>query len=274
VYGWVGAERVRRTLLCDLPEVHHRDAVAHVAHDGEVVGDEEGTRAESVLEVFEQVDRLRLSRDVGALTGSSITTSFGSVASANVPALELAADGSRYRSRCSRRGRRGSISSSARVAVDLGRHCARKGSICALEHRRLRVERGVRVLEELHVGPQRPSAPPFASVMSLPSKNCATRSAPSAQHQPRDRALPRSRLPHQAERAAASKKSTPSTGGRGPSPDGALRFSGKCCEPSVQDLPGARPSLIPSVTALIRAHRRLELGRAHTPDLAARRRRE
>ena len=50
--------------LDDLAEVHHRDAVADVLHDREVVGDEEVGQAELALEVLEQVDDLRLDGDV------------------------------------------------------------------------------------------------------------------------------------------------------------------------------------------------------------------
>ena len=62
--GRRGVQRIRGTLLDQLPEIHHRDPVAHVAHDGEVVGDEEERDPELVLEVFEQVDGLRLRGDV------------------------------------------------------------------------------------------------------------------------------------------------------------------------------------------------------------------
>ena len=50
--------------LDDLAEVHHRDAVAHVAHDREVVGDEDQRQAEVALEVAQQVEDLRLDRHV------------------------------------------------------------------------------------------------------------------------------------------------------------------------------------------------------------------
>ena len=50
--------------LDDLPEVHHRDAVAHVTHDAEVMGDEDDRQPEVALKVAQQVDDLRLDRDV------------------------------------------------------------------------------------------------------------------------------------------------------------------------------------------------------------------
>ena len=50
--------------LDDLAEVHHGDAVAHVAHDGEVVGDEDHRQAELALQLAQQVEDLGLDRDV------------------------------------------------------------------------------------------------------------------------------------------------------------------------------------------------------------------
>ena len=50
--------------LDDLPEVHDRDPVGDVADDGEVVGDEEVGEPELLLQLDEQVQHLRLDRDV------------------------------------------------------------------------------------------------------------------------------------------------------------------------------------------------------------------
>src|SRR5436309_360693 len=50
--------------LDDLPEVHHRDRVAHVRDGREVVRDEEVRQAEPALEVAEQVQDLGADRDV------------------------------------------------------------------------------------------------------------------------------------------------------------------------------------------------------------------
>src|SRR3954471_2454921 len=57
-------DRVRVALLDDLPEVHHRDPVAHPPDDSEIVGDEEVREPELLLQVLEQVEDLRLDRDV------------------------------------------------------------------------------------------------------------------------------------------------------------------------------------------------------------------
>ena len=50
--------------LDDLAEVHHRDPVGDVLHDAEVVRDEQVGQAELGLQVLQQVDDLRLDRDV------------------------------------------------------------------------------------------------------------------------------------------------------------------------------------------------------------------
>ena len=66
VYGWAGRWNTssRRADLDDLAEVHHRDAVAEVLDDGEVVGDEQDREAEPQLEVAQQVEDLRADRHV------------------------------------------------------------------------------------------------------------------------------------------------------------------------------------------------------------------
>ena len=50
--------------LDDLAEIHDGDAVADVLDDREVVGDEQVGQAELALQVAQQVDHLRLHRDV------------------------------------------------------------------------------------------------------------------------------------------------------------------------------------------------------------------
>src|SRR5664280_2791530 len=57
-------EHVGGTDLADLAEVHHRNAVADVLHDREVVGDEQQGESVLVLQVLEEVENLRLDRDV------------------------------------------------------------------------------------------------------------------------------------------------------------------------------------------------------------------
>ena len=66
MYGCCGLreERVARPLLDDPAEVHDGDRVGHVADDREVVRDEEVGQVEPVLQVAQQVEDLRLDRDV------------------------------------------------------------------------------------------------------------------------------------------------------------------------------------------------------------------
>ena len=59
-----GEELVRGRDLDDAAQVHHGDAVGDVADDREVVGDEDVGEVELLLEVDEQVEHLRLDRDV------------------------------------------------------------------------------------------------------------------------------------------------------------------------------------------------------------------
>ena len=63
----VGGRRVQllgRADLHQLAEVHHGDDVGDVAHDGQVVGDEQVRQVELVLQVLQQVDDAGLDRHV------------------------------------------------------------------------------------------------------------------------------------------------------------------------------------------------------------------
>ena len=62
--GGVGEQLGSRRRLDDPPEVHHRHAVADVAHDGHVVGDQQHRQPEPGPQVLEQVEDGRLHRDV------------------------------------------------------------------------------------------------------------------------------------------------------------------------------------------------------------------
>jgi hypothetical protein len=58
--------------LDDLSGVHHRDPVRHLCHDGQVVRDEEQRHAALLLQLEQQLEDLRLDRDVergGGLVG-------------------------------------------------------------------------------------------------------------------------------------------------------------------------------------------------------------
>ena len=60
----VGEQGVRIGELDDLADIHHRHPVADLAHDAEVVGDEEIAEAELRLQAHQQVDHLGLHRHV------------------------------------------------------------------------------------------------------------------------------------------------------------------------------------------------------------------
>ena len=63
-----GASAQRRSSalarLDDLAEIHHRDPVRHMLDDREVMADEETARGRALLEILQEIDDLRLDRDV------------------------------------------------------------------------------------------------------------------------------------------------------------------------------------------------------------------
>ena len=66
VYGCCGSRNrsPHRRLLDDPPGVHHGDAVGHLGDDAEVVRDEQQRQVELLLQLAQQVENLRLDRDV------------------------------------------------------------------------------------------------------------------------------------------------------------------------------------------------------------------
>ena len=67
-----GEHALDRALLDDLAALHHADPVGELAHDAEIVGDEQHRHAEPRLDVFQELQDLRLHRDVergGRLVG-------------------------------------------------------------------------------------------------------------------------------------------------------------------------------------------------------------
>src|SRR5437763_17186384 len=60
----IPVQRLAGGRLDDLSEVHDGDPIAQVFHDGEVVGDEQIREIELLLQVLEQVQNLRLNRDI------------------------------------------------------------------------------------------------------------------------------------------------------------------------------------------------------------------
>ena len=60
----VANSSTHRRFLDDPAGVHHRDAVGHFGDDAEVVRDQEQRQAEALLQVAQQIENLRLDRDV------------------------------------------------------------------------------------------------------------------------------------------------------------------------------------------------------------------
>src|SRR6266851_4156718 len=61
---WIGENRIGRTALDNLAEIHDQDAIAEQPDHVEVVTDEEVGKAEPALEVVEQAQDYDLHRDV------------------------------------------------------------------------------------------------------------------------------------------------------------------------------------------------------------------
>ena len=85
------ARRVRASRggsdLDDAAEIHHRDAVADVPHDREIVRDEQDREAELALQVAQQVEDLRLDRDVER--GDRLVGTMNSGSSASARAMPM-----------------------------------------------------------------------------------------------------------------------------------------------------------------------------------------
>jgi len=64
VVGWLVQHSERRPLLHDAAPVHDGDVVAEMAHEAQVVADEDVRDADPVLQVEEEVHDLGAHRDV------------------------------------------------------------------------------------------------------------------------------------------------------------------------------------------------------------------
>ena len=158
-------ELLGRRELDDLAEVHDGDAVGDVAHDAEVVRDEDVGQRELVLQVVEQVHDLRLDRDVergDGLVGDD-QPRIQRERAGDADALALAAR-ELVRIAVVVLGREPDdvhqlLHAPLRVAVRLAVDDERVGDDRA--HALARVERGRRILEDhLHLAPQRPQRAP------------------------------------------------------------------------------------------------------------------
>ena len=161
-----GVEAPRRGDLDDAPNIHHGHAVAHVLHHAEVVRHEQVGQAEPVLQFQQQVDDLRLHRDIERrdrlIRHDQLRIERERPRDADT--LPLAA-AERVREAAERRTRQlhqveqfqHPFTPFRRIADPVDQE--RLGNDVA--HRHARIERGVRVLEDhLHVPPYGPQPRP------------------------------------------------------------------------------------------------------------------
>ena len=168
-----GEDLARRAALDDLAVIHDADPVGHLAHDAEIVGDQQHRHVELVLELEQQVEDLRLDGDVergGRLVGDQQVGLVGERHGDHHPlplaarelvriGLEPALRDRRCRPSSSRSSTRSRAARSDMPAMDL-QHLAD-----LLLDRVQRVERGHRLLEDHRdlVAPDLARAPPAAA---------------------------------------------------------------------------------------------------------------
>src|SRR5437588_13119214 len=90
---WRGKDLPAWRHFDDLAEIHHRDTMGHVLDDREIMTDEQQRQAELLLKILEQVDDLRLDRDVerGDRLVADDQLGLGRERARNADALALAA---------------------------------------------------------------------------------------------------------------------------------------------------------------------------------------
>ena len=193
--------------LHDLAEVHHRDLLGDVLHHREVVGDEEIGEPPLLLQVHEQVQDLRLHRDVER--GDRLVTHeergldrqrAGDPHPLALAARELvrvaAGEAGVEPDLLKQRRHFGVGPGAGREAVD-GEGLAQR-----LAHGHARVERAVRVLEhDLHAAPQRAQLPrPEGEDLPAVDHDLPGRGLLQPQDRPADRGLAAPRLAHEPQR--------------------------------------------------------------------------
>ncbi len=90
---WRGKDLPARRHFHDLAEIHDRNAMGHVLDDREIVADEQQREAELALQILQQIDDLRLDRNVerGNRLVAHDQLGFGRERARNADALTLAA---------------------------------------------------------------------------------------------------------------------------------------------------------------------------------------
>ncbi len=207
-----GIELGTRRDLDDAAEIHHRDAMADMAHHGEIVGDEDVGEAEPLLQFLEQVHDLRLDRDVERrhrLVAEDQRRLQGQRAG-DADALALSA-------REFMRIAVGHIGQQAHHVEQLGDLLAIGGASTGqavdlerfaddLRHLHARVQRTERILvDHLHASPDRPHAGTvvIGNVLTL-EHDLARGDVEHLEHGETGRALSAAGLTHQPERFATA----------------------------------------------------------------------
>ena len=213
VYGCSGFaySSAGRRDLDDRAQVHHGDAVGDVADDGEVVRDEQVGERELLLQLLEQVDDLRLDRDVERRDRLVRHDEVGVQGQrpGQADALALAA-GELVRVAAGRVRGRPTISSSSAARRPAARRpaspCTRSGSPMMREMlwRGLSEANGSwKTICMRRLSVRIPSAPRSRDVLSV-EDDPAGRGLVQAQQRPADRRLAAARLAHQAQRLAVA----------------------------------------------------------------------
>ena len=202
-------ERLGLGQLDDAAEVHDRDAVGDLADDREVVRDEDVGQVELALQALEQVEDLRLDRDVERRDRLVADDQLG-------PQRERAGDADALALSARELVRVAVVVlrvQAARAPSARARGARVSPSVLWIENgcpmiwptRLARVQRRVRILEDhLHLAPQRPHLARLRCVMSRAVEaDRAGGRLEQLEHQPRGRRLAAARLADDAERLAA-----------------------------------------------------------------------
>ena len=205
----LAVERLGVDELDDAPEVHDRDAVRDLADHREVVRDEDVGQVELALQALQQVEDLRLDRDVERRDGLVADDQLGAQRerASHADALALAARElvriAVVVLRVHAAARHQLLHQRPRVALGLvdGERLSDD-----LAHRLPRVERRVRILEDhLHLAPQRPHlARGELRDVAPVEANRSGGGLEQLQHQARGRRLAAARLADDAQRLAAA----------------------------------------------------------------------
>ena len=226
--------RALRRDLDDLAEIHHGDAVRHVLDDRQIMADEQHREPELALQILQQVDDLRLHRDVERRHRfiADDQVGLGGECARDADALALPA-GELVRPAVRRFARQPHpVDQRADPRIEIGRRC-RESEIADrlgddVLHAHARIEARERVLKhDLHAPPHRPQRAGRKIVDALPVEHhlaggdveqlagsrgrpstCRSRFRRPAPASRRARSRTRRRRPHRPMRTASRKPPT------------------------------------------------------------------